>query len=116
MAVVSGKVTLAAGASNSDIFSGFPRAQIPLEARNGASVRLLMTGGGDDVVATVQVGTRPVTETEALVSQETRTPREPEDVLVDAEPGAPTERVVANVRNTSAGSRDVRFILKITPL
>lgn len=108
-------ITLGIGARNDDVFRNFRTAMVPpaAEAPRGAAVRILATGGGTGVLADAFVGTRPVLERSEL-SQQTRSPVEPEDVLVDGEPGRPLERISMSLDNQSGAARTVliRLIIK----
>jgi len=108
-------ITMAIGDRIDDVFRDFRTAQVPpaAEAPRGAAVRVLATGGGAGVLADAYVGNRPVLERSEL-SQQTRSPIEPEDVLIDGEPGRPLERVSMSLDNRSGAARTVlvRLIIK----
>ncbi len=115
MSTIKLKKTLQIGDRVEDVFREFRTAMVPPSAVRGASIRILATGGGIDVLSEVFVGERPVLERSEL-SELATSPVDPQDELVPAEPGLPLERITMSLDNQSGAVRIVNIRLLIREL
>lgn len=110
MPIIKKELSIAANATNDNIFSGSIYEFLPWNA----SINLGITGSATGLVATVNTGSDTVQE-ESPVNILTTMPKIPDDMDIQ-DVAAAGERFVVKVRNTTAGPLTVRALAQITPV
>jgi hypothetical protein len=110
MPTIQNSVSIAANATNENIFAGSQFEYLPYNAR----LDFALVGAAAGLLADVYTGQDVLTENMG-VSAANRTPIWPDDYnLADVAAGG--ERVKARVRNTTGGAIVLFFALRITPI
>ena len=110
MPIIKKEISIAADATNDNIFSGSIYEFLPWNA----SINLGMLGSATGLVATVNTGSDTVQE-ESPLTVGTVMPKIPDDMDVQ-DVAAAGERFVVKVRNTTGGALTVRAIAQIQPI
>lgn len=110
MPIIKKELSIAANATNDNIFSGSIYEFLPWNA----SINLGISGSATGLVATVNTGSDTVQE-ESPVNILTTMPKIPDDMDIQ-DVAAAGERFVVKVRNTTAGALTVRALAQITPV
>lgn len=110
MPIIKKEISIAANATNDNIFSGSIYEFLPWNA----SINLGMLGSATGLVATVNTGSDTVQE-ESPLTVGTVMPKIPDDMDVQ-DVAAAGERFVVKVRNTTGGALTVRAIAQIQPI
>lgn len=110
MPIIKKEISIAANATNDNIFSGSIYEFLPWNA----SINLGISGSATGLVATVNTGSDTVQE-ESPVNILTTMPKIPDDMDIQ-DVAAAGERFVVKVRNTTAGALTVRALAQITPV
>lgn len=110
MSVIQKETSIAANATNDNIFSGSAFEF----ARQNSLLNMAVVGSATGLVATIQVGSRVVVE-ESPLSILTTMPKLQDDFYY-SEGVLANERIICRVRNTTAGALTVRSIAQMQPV
>jgi hypothetical protein len=108
--VIQKELSIAANATNDNIFSGSAFEF----ARQNSLMNLAVVGSATGLVATIQVGARVVVE-ESPLSILATMPKLQDDFYY-SEGVLASERIIVRVRNTTAGALTVRAIAQLQPV
>jgi hypothetical protein len=110
MAVIQKETSIAANATNDNIFSGSAFEF----ARQNSLLNMAIVGSATGLVATIQVGSRVVVE-ESPLAILTTMPKLQDDFYY-SEGVLANERIICRVRNTTAGALTARSIAQLQPV
>lgn len=107
MSVMQKEISIPANTTVENIFSGSAFEF----ARNNSVLQMALTGSATGLVATIQVGSRVVLEESPLAIKSTM-PIIPDDFYY-TEGVIQNERIIARVRNTTAGALTCRSVAQL---